>query len=231
MKIGRTLFWFLDGREKFHALTEEFFALANLLNRLMNEIYDGKKIEFININLSTPKTYKEFPVLLKNAPHYYGGHLQFYGEMDLAAFNLLSKEKQSYFIWEKAFEYLQIAGKAIKNDTLLAASLYAYNKGLATELNPDYRLIEADVTLYGEELKAAVWVNFKDDGMYSKLTLQKNGRVVFEKHIDKTRNGIEVFLVMYKSIVVKDNTVIVKGRKDVDGLPWKVLIEESVIKA
>lgn len=55
------------------------------------------------------------------------------------------------------------------------------------------------------------------------------GCVVFEKNIDSTKNGVEFFLEMYKAIELKDNTIIIKGRKDVDYLPLKISLEGLVL--
>ena len=56
MKIDRTLFWFIDGENQLNLVNDDFFGIATLLNRLMNETYDGKKIKFINIEFSTDRT-------------------------------------------------------------------------------------------------------------------------------------------------------------------------------
>lgn len=53
--------------------------------------------------------------------------------------------------------------------------------------------------------------------------------MVFEKNIDSTKNGVEFFLEMYKAIELKDNTIIIKGRKDVDYLPLKISLEGLVL--
>lgn len=229
MKIDRTLFWFKNGDESLLILNDYFFSLGNLLNRLLNEVYNGKKIKFININFYSNDTYHLYPVLPKNEPHFGGGHLRYNGLLDFLKFDVLGEEAQKYFIWGKSFEYLQKTARELKNDDLLEASQYAYQKGIEMKLNPDYRMVEADVMLFGQPLKAAIWLNFKEDKMYSKLTLEKNEEIIFEKHIDKTKNGIEFFLVMYKGIEVKDNVVIVKGHKDVDYLPLEILIDKEVI--
>jgi hypothetical protein len=47
MNIERTLFWFTDGDELLNNFNEDFFGLGTLLNRLLNEKYNGKKIKFI----------------------------------------------------------------------------------------------------------------------------------------------------------------------------------------
>ncbi len=230
MKIDRTLFWFRDGNETLLILNENFFALGILLNRLLNENYSGKKIKFINIDFSTLKTYELHSKLPKNDVYFYTGHLRYYGTFDVIKFNALSEYEQKLFIWERAFEYLQASAKAISSKSLSDAIEYAYNKGLEINLNPDYRMIESNVVIFGKPVKASIWINFRADGMHSKLTLEIDERIIFEKDIDKAKNGIEFFLVMYKSIEAKDNSIIVKGLKDVSYLPLKIPIDPNFIK-
>ena len=227
------MFWFRDVEGKNQLLNDQFFPLATLLSRLLKEKYDGKKIQFINIDFSSEEAYKLNPVIRMNYTHYasvMGGHLRYYGVIDFKAFDKLTDIDKKKFIWEKAHEYLQVASKTIKNEQLLIASEYSYKKGIEINLNPDYRMIETDVMVHSLPMKAAVWVNFKNDGMYSKLTLEKNGLIIFEKEIDKTKNGVEFFLEMYKKIEVKGNTIIVKGSKDVKYLPLRIPIDEEAIK-
>jgi hypothetical protein len=227
--IGRTLFWFDDEKSRIQELTSKFFGLGTLLNRLMNEKYEGKKIKFININFATKEKYLKYPKTLVDSINYYGGHLAYYGIIDFLEFNKFSEVERTNFIWQKSYEYLQICSKEIKNNQLLDASEYAYKKGLEMKLNPDYRMVENDVIIFGKQLKACIWLNFREDGMYSKLTLEDKERIIFEKDIDSTEKGIEFFLIMYKSIQVKGNIIIIKGRSDVEGLPLKVLISVDEI--
>lgn len=227
--IERTLFWFIDGNEQLLRLNERYFALGNLLNRLLNETYDGKKIKFINMYFRTEETYKLHPRSVRHYLHFYGGHLNYDDVFELSIFNKLKKEDQDSMIWKRAFEILQESSISIKNNSLLTASEYAYKKGIDIGLNPDYRMIEADVIIYDEPIRASVWVNFRSDGMYSKLTLEKDGIVFFEKDIDSTKNGIEFFLEMYKSIEVEDDAIVIKGHRDVKYLPLKIPIEKQLI--
>lgn len=222
MNIERTLFWFKDGDEPLTQISDDFFGLGTLLNRLLNEKYDGKKIKFINLDFSTNKTYELYPILPKESSYYYGGHLRYYGTFDYAEFITLSMPERYKFIWGKAHEYIAKSANVIKNDKLKEASDYAYSKGLEMNLNPDYRVVDTKVTIGGEDFRASIWINFKEDAMYSNLTLEKSGNEIFEKEIDKAKNGTEFFLEMYKEIEVEGNNVILKGRKDVDYLPLKI---------
>ena len=225
--IERTLFWFSDGDDKLLSLNERYFSLGTLLNRLLCENYKGKKLQFINLFFRTEETYKLHPQAPKHYTHFYGGELTYDDVFDLNAFNKTNEREQNEFIWKRAFEILQEAATSIKNNHLLSASENAYNKGLEMDLNPDYRMVEKDVVLFDQSLKAAVWVNFKKEGMYSKFTLEKESKIVFEKEIDKTKNGVEFFLEMYKDIDLKDNDIIIKGRKDVEYLPLKIPISKE----
>lgn len=229
MNIDRTLFWFEDGNEMLTTFNEDFFGLGTLLNRLLNDRYDGKKIKFINIYFSTERTYELNTHLPKDEPYYYGGHLQYYGVLDKERLSLLSWIERKKYIWDKAHRYLCKSAQSIKNKKLMEAAEYAYEKGIETNLNPDYRMVETDINVSGQQLKASVWVNFKEDGMYSKLTIEKKEEIVFEKDIDKTKNGVEFFLEMYKGIELVNGNLVIIGRKDVDYLPLKISLDKVVL--
>ncbi|NSL88297.1 hypothetical protein ECE50_015765 [Chitinophaga sp. Mgbs1] len=222
MRIGRTLFWFKDGDEQLILLNEDFYALGVLMNRLLNQHYNGKKIKFINIDFATDRTYELYPVIPKDMPYYYGGHLSYYGVFNKPEFDKLDRVEQGKFIWERAFQYLCKSAEHMKNPQLLEAAQYAFKKGIAINLNPDYRMVETSESISGQELIVAVWVNFRDDGVCSKLTIEKGEEVLFVKEIDKVKETIGYFLEIYKSIEVKDNSIIIKGDRDVDYLPLKI---------
>lgn len=226
MKIDRTLCWFKDGDEMLIALNEDFFGLGTLLNRLLNDRYDGKKIKFINLDFATDKTYELHPNLPKEDAYYYGGHLRYYGVFNKEQFSSLSWTEQQKYVWDKACQYLCKSAQSIKNKKLLEAAEYAYEKGIEINLNPDYRMVETSINVSGQQLKASVWVNFKEDGMYSKLTLEKEEEIVFEKEIDRTKKGVEFFLEMYKGIELDNGNIVITGRKDVDYLPLKIPLEK-----
>lgn len=228
MNIGRTLFWFKDGDEMLVELNEKFFGLGILLNRLLNEKYDGRKIKFVNLDFATDRTYGLHPNLPKEEAYHYGGHLRYYGVFDKGYFEKLAKTEQDRYLWNNAFACICKSAACLENEKLREAAEYAYAKGIESNLNPDYRLLETDTDVSGQAWKASVWVNFKEDGMYSKLTLEKEGELVFEKDIDKAKNGVEFFLEMYKSIVFENNNIVIAGHKDVDYLPLSFPLEEVV---
>ena len=222
MNIGRTLYWFKDGDETLISLNEDFFGLGTLLNRLLNEKYDGKKVKFINIDFSTNKTYELFPILPKNEPYYYGGHLRYYGLFDLNQFNEFNWDEKKLYVWENSIQYIKKSADFIKNKKLLDAAEYAYNKGFENDLNPDYRLLESNFFVSEKQFHTSLWINFKENGMSSKLTIENEGKVIFEMEIDKTPKGIEFFLEMYKEMEFDGDNIIIKGLKGVDYLPLKI---------
>ncbi len=226
MSIERTLFWFKDGDVQLTTLSNDYFGLGCLMTRLLNEKFDGKKLKFINLEFSTLKTYEIFPVLPKDTPYYYGGHLKYYGVLDLDFFMSLSKVERTFYIWENAFKYLVKSASTLKNSNLTESATYAYNKGAEMNLNPDFRVVDTEVILQGEKVRASVWINFKEEGMHSKLTLEQHNGVIFEKELDKTKNGVEVFLELYKAIVVEGDNIVVKGRRDAENLPLKIPYSE-----
>jgi hypothetical protein len=166
-----------------------------------------------------------------NHIHYYGGmggHLRYHGNIDFKDFERIDKKQQSLYIWNEAYRYLQIASRFIKNESLFEASEYAYKNGIETELNLNYRLIETVVTLNDQLTKASVWINFEDDKMISKFTLEKNDKIIFSRDLDSTNLGIESFLEIYKKIDFEKNSFIIKGSREVDYLPMKIAIDEIV---
>jgi hypothetical protein len=230
MNIGRTLFWFKDGDEQRIVFNDRFFAYGILLNRLLNEHYTGKKIKFININFNSQLTYELYPDIPKESAYFFGGHLQYYGLIDFRQFEKLTEGEQNQTIWQWACIYLQNAAEVLKNSSLLAASKHAFSKGLEIKLNPDYRILDCEIILYGEKVRGSVWVNFKKDGMYSKLTIERNNKVLYEKHIDKTKNGVELFLEMYKKIESDGTRITLKGIKaDGGNLPLTIPISKGIL--
>lgn len=230
MKIDRILFWFKDGSEEQINLNEYFFSLATLLNRLINKYYDGRRIKFINIEFNTDKTYELFPILPKGTAYFYGGHLKYYGTWEANQFLLLDEDHRKYFIWDRACKWLIDSAKDIKNPELEKACEVAQIEGRSINLNPDYKLLSKDIVLWGHLINASLWMNFKNDGMYSKLSLEHNGTTIFEKHIDKVRNGVGFFLEMYNGIDVDGNSIVLKGAKDVSYLPLWISVERSLIE-
>lgn len=225
MKIDRLLFWFGDADQRFDEWNKKFFGLARLLTRLLRQNYDGKKIKFINIHFYTDERYERYPVLPKGEPHL-GSDLTFYGIWDIEAFKQLSYKEQLRYVWDTSFEYLVKSAVYMKNDKFLEAAKFAHEQGILLGLNPDYRMVEQDIDIYGEIYKASVWANFKEERMYSRFTLEKSSKIVFEKQMDRWDLGNPFFFLAYKSIVVEKNLIIIKGHGDVETLPLKIPLNE-----
>jgi hypothetical protein len=227
MIIERTLFWFKDNEKKLLELNDRFFPYGVLLNRLLNEKYKGKKIKFINIDFASRETYEKFPQLPLEDLYFYGEHLRYYGVLDFNEFNLYPVGKQIEIVWEKARDYLVKCAEKMNNPKLNESINYAYAQGKKLNLNPDYKVIEKSAVLFDINLIASIWIYFKVDGMYSKFTLEKDNVIVFEKEIDKTKNGVEFFLEIYKDIQINGNNIIIKGHSDVDNLPFNIPIRRD----
>ena len=221
-KIDRLLVWFQTEEGSIRNLSDLFYGLSFLYNTLLNEKYDGKKIKFININLETLGNYKKNPQIPLHYTHYYNGHLNFYGLFEKELFESLSYHEQTVHIWNKIHESLIECSKATKNQHLLDASNYAYKKGIDTNLNTDYKIVETTFCYDNENYTASVWFLFEQNAMYSKLLIEKeDGTHCYEKEIDHTILGNEYFLTIYKSIYLEGNTLILKGKSDIDYLPMK----------
>lgn len=228
-KIGRTLFIFSDINGRVKDLDNGSYPLSILLNNLLNEVYEGKKIKFINLYFGDTFYYEKQPNIELDHVHHYGGHLHYQGLINYKSFSLLKKKEQWQWLWKKAYEYLQMTAQKIKNDDLFQAVEYAYQKGITLDLVADYPILEKEVSLFNKEMTASLWINFKESHMYSKFILEYKDQVLFEKEIDKARNGVEFFLEMYKKIEVKENNIIIKGHYDVDYLPLTIEISENIL--
>ena len=68
-RIERTLFLFKDKNDDLPSLNDRFFGLSILLTRLLNEVYIGRRIQFINIDFTTEEKYKLFPQIPENYIH------------------------------------------------------------------------------------------------------------------------------------------------------------------
>lgn len=228
LSIERTLFGFNDGIDTINILNDKFNFLAILLNRLLSEKYNGKKIKYMNIFFydSSEKLQKAYGK--EYFLHYYGGQFTYKKVVDLSCFLALNFNDQKKFIWKQAYEMLQFASKELKNESLRISSEYAYHKGLNLKLNADYRMIETDIVLFEENYKASLWINFLENQMQANLTLEKDNKIIFKKHIGDAPNGMEFFLIMFKKIEQIDNSIIIKGSKDVECLPMKILFSEDL---
>jgi hypothetical protein len=225
--IERTMFWF-NNEEDIVNLNHQFYFLGNLLNRLLSDRYNGKKIKFLNIEFYSNSEKLQKAYNKAYFIHYYGGQFTYKKVVDLSFFLELNFSDQKKYIWEQAYEMLQFASKELKNESLLMSSEYAYHKGLEIGLIADYRMIETDVVLFEEKYKASLWVNFLENQMQANLTLEKDNKVIFKKQIGDAPNGMEFFLVMFKNIEQKDNSIIIKGAKDVEYLPLKISFTKNL---
>ncbi|MDI9872377.1 hypothetical protein [Flectobacillus roseus] len=229
MKIGRTLFWFEDGDESLSTIGHNFYGLSILLNRLLNEKYDGKSIQFINIYFRTEKTYELHPNSPKEKHYYYGGgggHLKYNGIFDRVEFIKLNWKEMNMLIWEKSCTYLSQSAKLMKNQKLLEAVEYAYKKGLEIDLNPNYKHLTSTFNISDKQYVASLCFNFKKADMFSNITVECDNEVIFEKEIHQSKNALLYFLEVYKSITFDGTSIVVKMPRDVDYLPVKIPVSE-----
>ncbi|AWK06360.1 hypothetical protein HYN56_19865 [Flavobacterium crocinum] len=220
--IERTLFGFNDGIDSIKTLDDKFTPLSILMNRLLSDKYNGKKIKYLNLFFyeSSEKLQKAYgkPYFL----HYYGGQFTYKKVIDYDYFLKLDFYDQKLLIWKEAYDMLQFAAAELKNESLKISSDYAYRKGLEMKLCADYRMVETDVVLFGEQYRASIWVNFKEFNMEANFTLERNDEIVLKRHLETASNGMEFFLVMFRKIEQLDNAVVIKGVKDLIYLPLQI---------
>ncbi len=228
--VGHTTFWFIDGHGQVNNFIFTFKPYANLLNRLLSEKYNGKKIRLIKLSFATEEVYQLYPKALKNHTDWYNGVLLYSNFFDLITFSDLSFDDQKQFLWRRAYEILQEAAIKTKNPALAVASEYAYHKGLAMGLNPDFKLFTTEVVLHGVALQASIQIRYDTPKMYSYFILEKEGNLIFEQFVDDNRVDFEIFFDFIKKIEVQDHTIVLKGQRDIEYLPLKIPISEEIIK-
>jgi hypothetical protein len=226
MRIGRTLFFFKNGYDALHDLGLDFYGLCNLLNTLMNERYNGKKITFINIYFYSESAYEVYPALVKGY-YYYGGHLTYNSVLDFDAFLQLSEWEQTSMIWEKSYLILKESAIAGKNKDLLAACEYAYEKGKAIDYCTDMEVTTSLLILFERSYQAAIIILFEKEALVAKLVLKDGESLVYEKIIWRTVRGMELFLEIFERIVSAGNIIIIQGPKDIPEFPMTIHITKE----
>ncbi|MFB9080256.1 hypothetical protein ACFFLS_11795 [Flavobacterium procerum] len=222
LAIERTLFGFNDGIDTINVLNDKFTPLSILLNRLLSEKYTGKKIKYLNLffyetSEKLQKAYGKDYFL-----HYYGGQFTYKKVINYNYFLGLSFNGQKHFIWKEAYNMLQFAGDELKNYNLKESSEYAFNTGLQLNLNADFRMLETDITLFEEKYKASLWLNFTEENMEANFTLEKDNEILLNKLVHSGSNGMEFFLVMFKKIESKGNSIFIRATKDLSYLPLQI---------
>ena len=228
--IDRALVWFKDGDDDRQDLNYKYYPLSVLYTRLLQEVYRGKRIEFINVNFKSEKTYELYPKALRHNLHFYGGHFNYNDVFDFDHFNAMSEEQKKIFIWSRVHEIMAAAAKKLGNTELEQANEYAYNTGMERSLNADYKILDTELTLFGQPVKAAIWYVFKEDGMYSYLVLTRDDKELFRKELAKGALGNPFFLVMYKRITAKEDTITIEYVNMAKTRPVKVPIEQTILE-
>lgn len=227
-KIERFLIWFRTDQGDNRDLSDTFFGTSFLFQRLINEVYDGKKIKFFNINLGTSKFYKKNSLVELYNVNYFNGHLNFNGFFDEDFFLKLSFKDQSLYVWDKIKESLIIISEELKNRELLEAALFANLRGLENNLNTDYKVLEMYFEKNSINYYTKLLISFGKDNMNSTLIVTNKNNEIFRRDIDNTFLGNEFFLKAYKCIEIEKNNLIIKGKSGV-GFPSIIIPLEEIL--
>lgn len=222
--IDRALIWFRDGENDLEDLNDKYYPISLLLNRLMNERYDGNRIEFINILFSSERTYELYPSE-KYCAHYYGGHLNYDDVFDFEFFNKSNEEAKKEIIWEAACKALKDAAKKIQNTELLDAAQYTFDKGISLGLDPNYSLLSTSCRYKGDEIEATLDIDFSETKMLSVLRVKNGDKMIFTQNIDSAEVGMEFFLEMYTKLEIDQKKITLKGKKDIEYLPLVIPLD------
>jgi hypothetical protein len=229
-RIIRTLFWFSEDEDDIQSLNEQFYSLAYLFNKLLNETYQGPRMIFVNFDFYSNKVYDRFPVLPKGKPYYKAGYLTFYGILNYEEFLGLSDQDKIEKVWALTYQYFQESATHLKNDQLLAASKYAYEKGKEIGYKTDLEVFQSDLSVFDQLLKASIWVVSDSEGMKANFVLSMGDKKVYEKIIGKTKKGVGLFYDTFKSIISVGNIIIIKSKDDLEGYPISITLEKEDLK-
>ncbi|WP_422106609.1 hypothetical protein [Winogradskyella sp.] len=90
------------------------------------------------------------------------------------------------------------------------------NKGKELNYNPNFRLLDVNLEISDEIIRASLYVDFSEDWMSTKLILLKDSNTLFEIDVDRSMTGNEFFMDNYKDICVKDNFIVIKTQEQSD---------------
>lgn len=228
--IDRAAVWFKDGEYGRLSLTNTYYPLSVLYTRLLREVYQGKRLKFININFDSEKTYELYPRSPRHHLNFYNGHFNYNDVFDFDHFDSMSDEQKKVFIWSRVHEIVAAAAKKLGNAELERANEYAFTAGMERSLSADYKILETELVLFDQIVTAAIWYIFKDDGMYSYLVLTRDKKELFRKELAKGALGNEFFLVMYKRITAKQDKVIIEYVRMAETSPVRIPIERTILE-
>ncbi|OKL38996.1 hypothetical protein [Pontibacter flavimaris] len=221
--IGRLLIWFKDGEESLHEYSKQFGPLAMLLNRLLNETYEGKKIKFLNLYFYTQKSFEVYKQTELNYTHSYGGHVHYNALFNRREFDVLALSEQKKLLWKISCEILQIIARDTRNSTLEISAATAYNKGIEMGLNEDFVMRSANFQIHDHSVKVSILARFVGERVLSVLSVQSDNKLILEEEIDSTDSDNEFFYTIYKKIELdKNNNIVIKGHYSINYLPMTV---------
>ena len=229
--IDRILFIFKNEEEEIIEYDNLFFGLSLLLRTLITKNYQGPNIKFVNLYFCTLEYYNLYPKIPSNTDYFTrfdGGLLEYYAILDLVQFKKLSLDSQKKLIWEKACDAVLVSSSQIKNALLLQSCIQAKGDGLKINLNTDYNKISEILTYNGLLYTFCILYKFIGYGAKVFLTISQNEKFIKEIELDTTAKNYEFFFEMFKKIEFSDNNIIIKGHKDVEYLPKKILISELI---
>jgi hypothetical protein len=226
MKIDRIVISFDDVDKDLSNYTDDFFEIGILLERLLQKYYCGSKIHLLNIQFFSKSYFLKYPIVAEVKIKYFGGHVHYNYLMDYSYFDELNREEKVKFLWVTLNEIIIEIASFKKNNSLKDAILIAFEEGLKININPDYKLVESQLTINGVNYNAIIWLNFGETRMNANLEIYQSDKVVFTQFLLGTDKGNPAFLVVFKKVECDAKNIIIKGRYDVKQLPIKISIED-----
>ena len=95
-------------------------------------------------------------------------------------------------------------------------------------MNADYIVLETELFLFDKPLKAEILYMFKEDEMYACLVLHRGKEEVLKKEIGKGQLGNPFFLIMYKRITAKWDTITIEYVRIAEAPPIRVQVSPDL---
>ena len=165
--IERVLIFFDQKEMARQDLHKKFYFLGVLMQNLLKHRYKGKKLRFVNIHLRSSEFYLQYNEE-GNTGFFNGKDITFDGVIDFEVLESLGLNEQKLMIWRILCDHLLDIGKTVGSSFVNAINQVKAD-GLKLNLNADFKAVEGVFESKGIEFEAAIWIKFKEEGMYSEL--------------------------------------------------------------
>ena len=197
------------------SITDKFYPLSNLLFRLLDVLYNNKKLEFINFNFYTDEVFeyisKNRGIDIRYGIDWNKTIIGFYDVFDFTTFEAKNYNDQKIYLWEKCHYILSFIANQKQANDLKQAIDEAYKIGLDMNLETNYIMLSQKIELNNRVIIAEIWVKFTEFKMEYIFVLNENNSIVFEKTLNIADVSTKHLFVKYKKITIDEqNSIVIK---------------------